>query len=189
MHRFGHLVRLPRILGVQARGAAPIYDAWQRGPGHEHIEEVPGQTLADSINVGAPKNGVKALRAVRDSAGAMITVTDGEILAAMFELGQVGGVFGEPAGVAALAGIKHALAEGIIQPGESVAQVVTGSGLKDIRAADQAAPAALRVEPRLEAVRGALLEATRARAMHLAAAGLPSYGTLTHGQLRIDKKL
>jgi threonine synthase len=118
----------------------------------------------------------------------MVTVSDGEILSAMVELGNVGGVFGEPAGVAALAGVRRALEEGIIQAGESVVHVVTGSGLKDVRAADRAAPAAQEVEANLAAVQKALLRATRNRAAHLAASGLPSFGASTHGGMRLPKK-
>ena len=71
----------------------------------------------------------KAQRAVEKSGGAWIAVSDGEILAAMRLLGRSEGVFGEPAGVTATAGVKKAVEQGIIRPDETVVSICTGSGL------------------------------------------------------------
>src|SRR5262249_48636334 len=67
-----------KLLAVQPAGAAPIVDAWERGG--EDIVAQEARTVADSISVGAPRNAVKALRAVRASGGAFQAVTDDEIL-------------------------------------------------------------------------------------------------------------
>jgi threonine synthase len=136
MHALGFIPRVPRMLGVQAEGARPLVDAFEsRGD----VTPSEARTVADSICVGHPRNWRKALRAVRSSGGAMIAVPDEAILDAMRAAGRRAGVFGEPAGVAGLAGIRAAVETGIIGRGESVLTVVTGSGLKDARTAMSAA--------------------------------------------------
>jgi threonine synthase len=136
MHELGLLPRVPRMLGVQAQGARPLVDAFEKGG-----DVVPSgaQTLADSICVGHPRNWRKALRAVRESGGAMVAVPDEAILEALREAGRRAGVFGEPAGVAALAGLRAAVERGIVSPRQRALAVVTGSGLKDVRSAIRAA--------------------------------------------------
>lgn len=130
LKELGLIDRLPRIVGVQAEGARPIYDAVKTGASRVAFGKA--DTLADSISVGAPRNWAKALRAVRKTEGDMLTVTDGEILAAMPELARSSGVFGEPAGAAAFAGFKKAALSGLLKGAERVAVIVTGNGLKDI---------------------------------------------------------
>jgi threonine synthase len=136
MHALGFIRRLPRMLGVQAEGARPLVDAFLTGG-----SLVPGraETLADSICVGHPRNWRKALRAVQESGGSFLAVTDDAILEAMREAGRRAGVFGEPAGVAGLAGIREAVRAGLVDHGASALSVVTGSGLKDVRTAMRAA--------------------------------------------------
>ncbi|HXF56039.1 MAG TPA: threonine synthase [Actinomycetota bacterium] len=154
MRRFGVIDRLPRLLGTQAQGASPLVDAFQRGTESWEVREA--HTVADSISVAEPRNGIKALRAVRESGGALLAVSDEEILAAEREL-AAHGVFAEPAAAASLAGLRRAREEGLVGPGDRVLCVVTGSGLKDVRAATEAARAAgrqpHRVAPALAAVR------------------------------------
>ena len=132
MQALGFIPRLPRLLGVQAAGARPLVDAFESGgdfvPG-------PAQTLADSICVGHPRNGQKALLAVRASGGAFVAVPDEAILEAERETGRLTGLFGEPAAAAALAGLRQAVAEGVIGRKASALAMLTGSGLKDVRAA------------------------------------------------------
>jgi len=71
---------------------------------------------------------------------------------------RLGGVFGEPAGVAGLAGLRKAVVEGTIRPDESALVVITGNGLKDIRSARAAAGEELLIEPHLDAVRDAVTQ-------------------------------
>ncbi len=142
--QLGLIERIPRILGVQAEGCCPLYTAWAESQPVRPAEE---NTLADSIAVGVPRNPVKALNAVKNSDGAWITVTDQEILEAMKTLGSAEGVFGEPAGVAGLAGLVKALAKGLIKGRERAATIATGNGLKDIQNALKAAGGPLRVNP------------------------------------------
>ncbi len=136
MNALGILPRLPRLLGVQAEGARPLVDAFRTGG---DLVPGPAETLADSICVGHPRNWRKALEAVRASAGAFLAVPDEAILEAMREAGKRAGVFGEPAGVAALAGLRAAVEQGIVGRRASALAVVTGSGLKDTKSALRAA--------------------------------------------------
>lgn len=153
MHRLGFIPRLPRVLGVQAEGCKPFLTAWQ-----EDGCLVPGDadTLADSIAVGHPRNFCKGMRGVTESGGAFVAVSDEEILGSITTLARKAGVFGEPAGVAGVAGVKRAVRQGIIDPKESVAIIVTGNGLKDIQSAIRAAGQPISVAPDVEEVRKAV---------------------------------
>ena len=140
----GLIERIPKILGVQSTGCCPFVDAAKEGRELLPTEE---NTIADSIAVGVPRNPKKALRAVSESGGAWIAVDDSEIYDAMRLLGRTEGVFGEPAGVTATAGVKKAVAAGIIKPHETVTAVCTGSGLKDVANAMKAAGDPFLCEP------------------------------------------
>jgi threonine synthase len=138
--------RLPRLISVQASGCCPINRAVEKNTPIEWMDE---NTLADSIAVGAPRNGDKALAAIRESNGLTVNVSDEEILDAMRMLGKSSGVFGEPAGVAGVAGLLNAVRQKLIPPDAMVVSLVTGNGLKDTASAQKAASAGvlIRVEP------------------------------------------
>lgn len=145
LRQLGLIGRVPRIFGVQAAGAAPLAGAWQEHPDpycvqdgaavQDLLQPVQATTLADSIRVGIPRNGLKAWRYVAASSGGFLTVSDEEILAAVGKLAALAGVFAEPAAAAGVAGITSALAKGWIDPADRVAVLVTGHGLKDPAAA------------------------------------------------------
>ena len=143
LKQIGFIDRIPRLLGVQAAGCAPITKAFRTGKDLVVTDE---NTIADSIAVGSPRNYRKALNAVKNSHGEYINVSDEEILNMIKLLGSTTGIFGEPAGVAGLAGIKNAVKEGIIDKEESVAVVITGNGLKDIDNARKAAGELIEIE-------------------------------------------
>ncbi len=128
----GLIARTPRMLGVQAAGAAPVTEAFCSGT---PMRPMVPQTIADSIAVGVPRNWQKAVLAVGESGGTMLNVPDDEILEAMRYPGRLTGVFAEPAAATSIAGLKRAVAEGIVSKRASAVAVVTGSGLKDVRAA------------------------------------------------------
>jgi threonine synthase len=153
MKELGVLNRLPRLLGVQAEGAAPIYESFSTG---QPLKPVPANTLADSIAVGQPRNTTKALRAVQASGGAYVKVSDAAILAAIPRLARATGVFAEPAGVTSLAGVIAARESGLIGPKERVIIVATGNGLKDIKSAMRTVGKPHSVAPDIEDVRAAL---------------------------------
>ncbi len=150
----GFIDRLPRLVGVQAEGSSVLYEAWTRGS--EQIRPVVPHTLADSIAAGQPRDRIKALRAVRDTGGAFVTVTDDEILDAMRLLGETTGVFGEPAGTAQLAGLLKMQRQGQVDPAEHIVVLVTGSGLKDVGSAVKATGGPHVIEPTEEALRQAV---------------------------------
>jgi threonine synthase len=119
---------MPKIIGVQASGCNPVQVAFQTG----EFTPQEGNTIADSIAVGVPRNRLKALRALKESQGDCISVTDDEIRSALIELPRNTGVFGEPAGVTAYAGFKKQALARQISPDEKVVVLITGNGLKDI---------------------------------------------------------
>ncbi len=144
---------LPRIVGVQAEGSAAIYNAFKAGA--ERVDPVSAQTIADSISVDLPRDGLRALNRVRQSGGYFLTVSDEEILRAIPTLGKAG-LFVEPAAAAAFAGLKAALKQGLHHPDEPALVLCTGSGLKDVRAAMQAVEPAPVIEPTLKKLKEAL---------------------------------
>ncbi len=152
--RLGITDRIPRIVGVQAEGAAPIWKAFREKA--RRVQFGPARTVADSISVGAPRNWAKALRAVRESFGEMVTVTDSEILSAIPELARATGVFGEPAGVTGFAGFRKMARQGMLGKNERVAVIVTGNGLKDIEGAKKSVSEPLVVDPDLDQLKSAL---------------------------------
>lgn len=141
---------LPRLIGVQATGSSAIYDAWSSGS--DEIEPVSAHTLADSIAVDLPRDGTRALRAVRETAGAYVAVEDQEILEAIAELARTTAVFAEPAGAAAHAGLKSAFRDGLVSPDECIIELVTGSGIKDVQSAMRATGEPVIIQPDMESL-------------------------------------
>jgi threonine synthase len=144
LRTLGLIARAPRILGVQAEGAAPVTAAYASG---EPPRPMAPHTIADSIAVGVPRNWKKAVTAVRESGGTMLNVSDEEILEAMRATGRLAGVFAEPAAAAAVAGLRGAVELGIIGRRASAVALITGNGLKDVQAARTAAGGAFDLSP------------------------------------------
>ncbi len=153
MKRLGFIDRVPRLLGVQAEGARAMVNAFISG---NDLVPTDTNTIADSIAVGTPRNWRRAIRQIKLSHGEMITVSDEEILEAMKTTARLGGIFGEPAGVTASAGLKCALEKQIIRSNESALVIITGNGLKDIQSAKQAVGDPISLSPTLEALTAAL---------------------------------
>ena len=146
----GFIDRLPRLISVQAEGCCPINRAVAEGKEWSPMEE---NTIADSIAVGVPRNPDKAIKAIQESKGVVVNVSDEEILAAMRLLGKECGVFAEPAGAAGTAGVKKAVETGLIEHDASVVSLVTGSGLKDVANAMKAAGEPILIEPSMVLLR------------------------------------
>lgn len=125
----------PKVLGVQAEHVAPIMAAMRTGSLDRSGD---GDTYADSINVPVPRNWRKAVRAIEESGGAYIGVSDEQIMRAVRETGRLAGVFGEPAAAAAVAGVAKAVEDGVIGSDASVVAMITGNGLKDTAGAVRA---------------------------------------------------
>ena len=118
---------LPRMIGVQAAGAQPIVQAFERGL--DTVAPVQPHTLASAINIGNPASWKKALAALRDSGGLALAVTDEEIVAARMELASSEGIFVEPASATPIAALEKLT--GIIGRDATVVCIATGNGLKD----------------------------------------------------------
>lgn len=153
LQALGWLEAMPRIIGVQAEGSAAIANAFHAGT--ETITPVQARTLADSISVDLPRDGVRAVRAARETGGTYVVVSDEEILQAIAALGPQG-IFAEPAGATAYAGLVRAVRQGLVRLEDPILVLNTGSGLKDVRAAMQAAGEAPVIPPTLEAIRKVL---------------------------------
>jgi threonine synthase len=127
MHQLGWIERRPRLIGVQAIGAAPIYEAWR-----DNREIVPTRstsTIAESLAIGAPHHGRRALAAVRESDGLMLAVTDREMLQAVHVLGERAGLIVDPGSAAALAGLNALLRDRRLPRSAGVALVLPAGGL------------------------------------------------------------
>lgn len=146
----GWLEQMPRIFGVQSEGSAAVANAFFSKS--ETIQPVQAQTIADSISVDLPRDGIRAVRAASQTKGSYIIVKDQQILNAISELGKVG-IFCEPAGAAAYAGLINAIDSGMIKSDDPVLVVNTGSGLKDIRAAMMAVKQAQVIEPTMQSLK------------------------------------
>ncbi len=143
----GLCTRLPRMLGGQAAGAAPLVHG-------EPVAEP--QTVASAIRIGNPASWQGAVDARDQSEGAILAVDDMEILAAQRDLASVEGVFCEPASAASLAVLRAAVRDGTVARGTSVVCVLTGNGLKDAATAADGLRAPTPVEADTAALAAAL---------------------------------
>jgi len=149
----GWIDRMPRLMGVQAAGSAALADAWERGLSGTEMRPIAANTVADSISTGMPRDRIKALRAVRESGGSFIRVTDSEIISAIPALARDCGVFAEPAAAAAYAGLIKAVEQKMLNADERVVVLATGSGLKDVATAMRSAGEAQVIAPDIADVR------------------------------------
>lgn len=150
LKRAGLVDRLPRLIGVQAEKSDAIHRYVQTGVYRDAADP---STRADSISVVCPSNAHGARKAVLESKGLTLTVTDDEILDAQGLLARSTGIFTEPAGAAAMAGlVKLQKGEGRLSPDARVVVLATGHGLKDIESPLTRISIPAAVEPRMEAV-------------------------------------
>ncbi len=150
----GWINRLPKLMGVQAEGSAYLYQAWQNNEDVLTKPAINAQTVADSISAGLPRDRLKAMAAVKETGGAYLSVSDEEILAAIPTLARGCGVFAEPAGATALAGLLKAIQQGLVSADERIVVINTGNGLKDVasamKAVDLVGTQPYRVAPNLD---------------------------------------
>jgi threonine synthase len=138
---------LPKMMGFQAEGAAPIVRGYP-------IEKP--ETVATAIRIGNPASWTKATAARDESSGLIDMVSDDEILAAQKLLAAKGGLFGEPASAASLAGLIKLKSQGYNFAGKKIVCVITGNGLKDTEIALKNPPQILELPSNLEAIEKAL---------------------------------
>jgi len=148
--QLGWIEKMPKLVAIQAAGSAAIVNAFQAN--ENSPTAVHAHTIADSIAVDLPRDGEKALIALRDSEGFGVTVKDDDILIAQSELARLTGVFAEPASAAAYAGLKACRESGQIPLPSRVVLLATGSGLKDIPAAQQKIRRSAPIAPDMDAI-------------------------------------
>jgi threonine synthase len=118
----GRAQRLPRVIGVQAEGAAPfVHGAPIARP----------ETVATAIRIGNPATWEPAMSAARDSGGAFRAVSDAAIIEAYHAIAEREGIFCEPASAAGVAGLRAAIRAGAVDGSQCCVCVLTGNGLKD----------------------------------------------------------
>lgn len=147
---------LPRLYGAQAAGCAPIVRLVERG-GSRLEPEVP-RTIARSIAIGNPADGVFAAAAIRASGGWAASVSDAALVEGIRTLAQDVGVFAETAGGVTVAAALELARAGRLRAEDEVVLCITGHGLKTVEALDSAVPDAPVIAPKLAEV-AALLEA------------------------------
>jgi threonine synthase len=135
LHALGWIDRMPKLMGVQAEGSSFMYQAWKNNEDVLTKPPIDAHTIADSISAGLPRDRIKAMAAVKETDGAYLSVTDDEILAAIPAMARGSGVFGEPAGATAYAGLVKAVNEGLVAADERIVVLNTGNGLKDVASA------------------------------------------------------
>lgn len=142
-HDSGRIQNLPRMMGFQATGAAPIVLG--------RVIEKP-KTMATAIRIGNPANWKGALGAIEESKGEIDMVTDDEIIEAYQMIAGLEGIFCEPASAASVAGVIKMNKRGIFQDGDVVVCTLTGHGLKDAARAIAVSPRPVTVKARLDEV-------------------------------------
>ena len=156
----GWIGKAPRIYGIQAAGSDYMVQAFESGEDILTKAPISADTVADSISADLPRDRIKAMRAVIETDGAYIRVRDDEILTALPLMARGSGVFAEPAGATAYAGLIKAVDEGLVAATDEVVVLSTGSGLKDVASAMKAVTAAgttpMVVDPNLEALKQAI---------------------------------
>jgi threonine synthase len=125
----GLIDKMPVIYSVQAKTSNALYRAYHSGK----FDNLPSHTIADSICVDIPRNGYHALKLLKEYNGKIINVSDEEILNAQAELSSNIGLFTEPAGAAAYAGLLSEIKN--IDKDSIIVVLTTGNGLKDISTA------------------------------------------------------
>jgi threonine synthase len=145
----GLIARLPRLVCVQAERSAAIHHYIQTG---KYQSARRPNTIADSISVSVPSNAHMARRAVMESGGFSITISDREILLGQRILAEKAGVFAEPASAATVAALKKLRQSELLHPKEQIVLLLTGHGLKDVETATRNMRIPASIEPTIEAL-------------------------------------
>ncbi len=137
-----------RMLGAQAEGCSPIAQAWREG--RDFIKPVKPNTIAKSIAIGNPADGIYALQVARESNGAWETATDEEIIEGIKLLAETEGIFTETAGGTTIAILKKYVEKGMISPEETVVVYITGNGYKTMEVLEGKLSTPVRIKPTLK---------------------------------------
>ncbi|MFH1415229.1 MAG: threonine synthase [Elusimicrobiota bacterium] len=141
LEALGMIEQFPRLIAVQSSNSDAVTKTVEkvRDAGYDktsiQVETVKSMTRADSISVDRPRDGLAAVRAVIETKGECVRVSDSEIINAIYRIAAVSGIFAEPAGAASVAGLIKASSAGLVEDnGEPVVCLITGNGLKDVDA-------------------------------------------------------
>lgn len=126
--QLGLVDKIPRIAAVQAAGASPFYRSYQTNFAEHHTMKA--ETIATAIRIGNPVSYERAIRTLKWTDGIVTSVTDDEIMDAKAVVDRAG-IGCEPASAAAVAGARQLIAEGVIQPHETIVGILTGNLMKD----------------------------------------------------------
>lgn len=143
LYKIGFIDRLPKMVACQAEHSNAVKLAFDA---KSDIKAVSGDTVADSISVSIPRDGLAAVKALQESKGYAVAIPDAEILESIKTVAKSTGVFGEPAGVTAYAGLKQAIKSGLVRADEKVVILITGNGLKDVNSAMKVAGEPMLIE-------------------------------------------
>ncbi|RLG90345.1 MAG: threonine synthase [Thermoprotei archaeon] len=130
LYMFGYIDKLPRMIGVQAEGASPLANMWENKAEKPLFVDKP-ETIATAIRIGKPINWMKAVRAVIESNGMFLKVSDKEIIEALRKIARYEGIGVEPASATAYAGFLKLVEKETISIDEIGVLVLTGHALKD----------------------------------------------------------
>ncbi|RLD16027.1 MAG: threonine synthase [Caldiserica bacterium] len=154
--------KLPKIVAVQSNKSNSVYKTWMKYFYKKKIKKVDWRkikivkvkatTIADSISVDLPRDGIAALRAIIESNGFAIEVSDLDIKRSIRKIAVNTGIFSEPAGATGFAGVEKAYSLGLIKKNDIVVTIITGNGLKDIKCIFDICKSPLRVEKDIEKV-------------------------------------
>jgi threonine synthase len=139
--------RTPRLFGTQAAGCAPIVRLVQENT--EVLQPVIPNTIARSLAIGSPADGIFASRAIRETGGWATAVTDGELSNGIRVLAETTGVFAETAGGVTVAGALALAASGHLRPDDEVVLCITGNGLKTVDAVPDVLSDLTTISPKL----------------------------------------
>jgi threonine synthase len=145
----GLINRLPRLVCVQAERSAAIHHYIRSG---KYQDAKRPDTIADSISVSVPSNAHLARKAVLESRGFSLTVSDQEILRGQRMLAERTGVFAEPAAAATVAALKKLRRSELLGRKEQIVLLITGHGLKDVEAAMKSIRIPRSIEPTIDAL-------------------------------------
>lgn len=129
-YEYGFIKELPKMIGVQAKGANPIVKMFKNK--EECLKPIKNpKTIATAIRIGSPVNWPKAIKAIKESNGTILDVSDKEIINAQYLLASKEGIFVEPASAASIAALLKLSKESFFDKKDKVVCIATGSGLKD----------------------------------------------------------
>lgn len=157
LYELGFIDRMPKLMGIQSEKSNSVYlsvEASKMDPeAGIKVCQVSATTIADSISVDIPRDGAMAVRAILETDGDAVEVSDEEILEAVKLLGKKEGIFAEPAGATAYAGVRKIALRGDLDENETIVAVITGNGLKDVSSALKVAGEPVKINPSLDDVK------------------------------------